>query len=119
MVGAIAAGLVIVLAVTWILFRKPGDPFREVEVFTIDQVTPGTAREALPGVFLGVTEEGQPIAVRHPLANCELQFTEGRYLDCHEWWYDIRGRGRLDRRLDVLPVQIHRGAIFIDTSAAG
>jgi hypothetical protein len=117
-IGAMAVGLVIVLAVTWILFREPGEPFREVEVFTLDQVAPGTAREALPGVYVGVTDDGQPIAVRHPLGNCELEFVEGRYLDCHEWWYDLHGRGRLGRKLDVLPLQIHRGAIYIDTSDA-
>jgi hypothetical protein len=117
-VGAIAAGLVIVLAVTWLLFRKPGEPFREVEAFTLEQVPPGTAREALPGVFIGVTDDGRTIAVAEP-ANCPLEVIAGGYLDCTEKRYGLDGRGRLGRKLIVLPVQIHRGAIFIDPSAAG
>jgi hypothetical protein len=117
-VGAIAVGLVIVLAVTWLLFRKPGEPFREVESFALDRVAPGTAREALPGVFLGVTEDGRPIAVAEP-ANCPLDVVAGGYLDCAEKRFGLDGRGRKGRKLIVLPVKIHRGAIFIDTSAAG
>jgi hypothetical protein len=115
-VGAIAVGLVIVLAVTWILFRKPGAPFQEVEAFTLEQVEPGTAREALPGVFVAVTEEGRTIAVAEP-PNCPLQVIPAGYLDCAEKRYGLDGRGRLGRRLTSLPVQIHRGAIFIDTSS--
>jgi hypothetical protein len=117
-VGTIAVGLVIVLAVTWILFRKPGPPFREVEAFTLDQVAPGTAREALPGVFVALTDDGRTIAVAEP-PNCPLQVVAGGYLDCAEKRYGLDGRGRRGRKLTVLPVQIHRGAIYIDTSAAG
>jgi hypothetical protein len=116
-VGAIAVGLLLVLAVTWILFRKPGEPYREVEAFTLEQVPPGTSREALPGVFIGVTEDGRTIAVAEP-PNCPLQVIPDGYLDCAEKRFGIDGRGRRGRRLTVLPVQIHRGAIFIDTSAA-
>jgi hypothetical protein len=115
-VGAIAVGLILVLAVTWILFRKPGEPFQEVEAFTVEQVRPGTSREALPGVFIGVTEDGQTIAVSEQ-PNCPLEVIPGGYLDCAEKRFGIDGRGRQGRRLTVLPVRIHRGAIFIDTSA--
>ena len=117
-VGAIAVGLVVVLAVTWLLFRKPGHPFREVEAFTLEQVVPGTAREALPGVFVGVTEDGRTIAVAEP-ANCPLEVIAGGYLDCTEKRFGLDGRGRQGRKLTALPVQVHRGAIFIDASAAG
>jgi hypothetical protein len=108
-IGAIAAGLIIVLVVTWILFRKPGEPYREVEEFTIDEVAPGSAREALPGIFVGVTEDGETIAVAGP-PNC--------HLDCAEKRYGLDGVGRKGRQLVVLPVKVHRDAIFIDTSAA-
>lgn len=115
-IGSIAVGLVIVLAVTWFLLRTPGEPFQEVEAFTIEQIEPGTAREALPGVFLGRTEDGQPFAVAEP-ANCPLQVSGGGYLDCAEKRYGLDGVGRKGRRLTVLPVEINRGVIFIDTSA--
>jgi hypothetical protein len=116
-IGAIAAGLIIVLVVTWILFRKPGEPYREVEEFTIDEVAPGSAREALPGIFVGVTEDGETIAVAEP-PNCPLEPIPGGYLDCAEKRYGLDGVGRKGRQLVVLPVKVHRDAIFIDTSAA-
>lgn len=117
-VAAVAVGLVIVLATTWILFREPGPPFREVEAFTIEEVAPGTAREALPGVYLGVAEDGVPIAVAEP-PNCPLEVTGGEYVDCAEKRFSLDGTGRNGRRLTRLPVQIHQGAIFIDTSPVG
>jgi hypothetical protein len=117
-VASIAVGLVIVLATTWVLFREPGPPFREVEAFTIDQVGPGTAREALPGVFLGVMDDGQAIAVAEP-PNCPLEVVDGGYVDCAEHRFALDGIGRSGRRLTRLPVQIHRGTIFIDTSPIG
>jgi hypothetical protein len=116
-IGSIAVGLVIVLTITWFLFREPGPPFREVEAFTIEQIAPGTAREVLPGVFLGRTEDGQPIAVAEP-ANCPLEVSKGGYLDCAEKRYGLDGVGRRGRTLTVLPVRIHGGAIFINTSGA-
>jgi hypothetical protein len=117
-VAAVAVGLVIVLATTWILFREPGPPFREVEAFTIEEVAPGTAREALPGVYLGVAEDGEPIAVAEP-PNCPLEVVDGGYVDCAEKRFSLDGTGRNGRRLTRLPVQIHQGAIFIDTSPVG
>jgi hypothetical protein len=115
-IGAIAAGLVLVLTVTWILFRAPGQPYEEVEAFTIEEVAPGTGREALPGVFFGRTEDGEPFAVAEP-ANCPLEVIDGGYLDCAEKRYGLDGVGRKGRRLEVLPVEIHRGVIFVDTSS--
>lgn len=115
-IGSIAAGLVIVLATTWIMFREPGPPFREVEAFTVQEVAPGMAREALPGVFFGVAEDGRPFAVAEP-PNCPLEIIDGGYFDCAEKRYALDGTGRQGRRLAVLPVRIHRGSIFIDTSS--
>jgi hypothetical protein len=117
-IGSIAVGLVIVLATTWILFREPGEPFQQVESFTVDQVVPGTPREALPGVFIGLGEDGRTFAVAEP-ANCPLEVIEGGYLDCAEHRYGLDGRGRGGRSLTVLPVRIHRGSIFVDTSPLG
>jgi hypothetical protein len=117
-IGSIAVGLVIVLATTWILFREPGEPFREVDEFTLEQVVPGRPREALPGVFLGLDEAGRTFAVAEP-ANCPLEVIEGGYLDCADHRYGLDGKGRAGRALTVLPVQIHRGSIFIDTSPIG
>jgi len=116
-VGTIAVGLVIVLAVSWLLFRAPGPPFQEVEGLTLEDLPPGTAREVLAGVFLGVTGDGRAIAVAEP-ANCPLEVVEAGYADCAEHQYGLDGRGRRDRRLTVLPIEIHGEAIYIDTSAA-
>jgi hypothetical protein len=114
-VGSIAAGLVIVLIGTWFLFRPPGPPFREVEGIGLENVAPGTAREVLAGVYLGVTEGGRAVAVAEP-ANCPLEVVEGGYLDCAEHAYGLDGKGRKDRQLTVLPIRIHRDVIYIDTS---
>jgi hypothetical protein len=116
-VAAVAVGLVIVLATTWILFREPGPPFREVEAFTIEEVAPGTAREALPGVYLGVAEDGEPIAVAEP-PNCPLEVVDGGYLDCAQQRYGLDGKGRKGRELIVLPLRVHQDVIYIDTSTA-
>jgi len=117
-IGSIAVGLVIVLVVTWFLFRPPGAPYREVEGLTLEHVPPGTAREVLAGVYLGRTEDGQPFAVAEP-PNCPLQVVEGGYEDCAEHRFGLDGQGRKGRSLTVLPLEIHGEAIYIDTSAAG
>lgn len=111
-----AVGLTIVLIVSWLLFREPGEPYEKVETFTIDDVAPGTAREALAGVYLGRTDDGEAFAVAEP-ANCPLEIVEGGYLDCAERLYGFDGRGRKDRTLTLLPVHVRLGAIYIDTSA--
>ncbi|MDQ4005591.1 MAG: hypothetical protein M3135_04720, partial [Actinomycetota bacterium] len=85
-IGSIAVGLVIVLAGSWFLFRQPGGPFERVESFTVDQVAPGTAREAFAGIFFGVTEDGRSFAVNEP-ANCPLEVIAGEYIDCAERHY--------------------------------
>ena len=114
--GSIAVGLVIVLAGTWFMFREPPPPFERVESFTIESVAPGTAREAFAGIFLGRTQDGRAFAVAEP-ANCPLEVELGEYVDCADRRYGLDGRGRKDS-LSVLPVQIHRGAVYIDTSRA-
>ena len=104
------------LAGSWFLFREPGPPFERVEAFTIEQVAPGTAREAFAGVFLGRTDDGRPFAVAEP-ANCALVPVAGGYIDCADRHYELDGTGRR-ADLRVLPVQVHRDAVYIDTSAA-
>ena len=116
-VGSIAAGLVIVLIGTWLLFRPPGPPFREVEGIRLEDVPPGTAREVLAGVYLGVTEGGRAVGVAEP-ANCPLEVIEAGYLDCARQEYGLDGTGRKGRELTVLPIRIHQDVIYIDTSAA-
>lgn len=115
-IGSIAAGLVIVLIGTWFLFRPPGPPFREVEEIGMEDVAPGTAREVLAGVYLGTTEGGRAVAVAEP-PNCPLEVVEGGYLDCARKRYGLDGKGRKGRELTVLPIRIHQGVIYIDTSA--
>jgi hypothetical protein len=116
-VGAIAAGLVIVLIGTWFLFRPPGAPFREVEGIGLDDVPPGTAREVLAGVYLGMTEGGRAVAVAEP-PNCPLEVADGGYLDCARQRYGLDGKGRKGRALTVLPIRVHQDVVYIDTSAA-
>jgi hypothetical protein len=116
-VGSIAAGLVIVLIGTWFLFRPPGPPFREVEGIGLDDISPGTAREVLAGVYLGMTEGGRAVAVAEP-ANCPMEVVEGGYMDCARQPFGLDGKGRKGREVAVLPIRIHRDVIYIDTSAA-
>src|SRR5919108_5068224 len=56
-VGSIVVGLLIVLIVTWLLFRAPGEPFRRVG--PLERFAPGTATEVLDNVFLSRTEDGE------------------------------------------------------------
>jgi hypothetical protein len=112
-VASIAVGMIIVLVISWLLFREPGAPFEKVESFTIDDVEPGTAREAFAGVYLGRTQDGEVFAVAEP-PNCPLEIVDGGYLDCAERRYGLDGSGRKDRRLTSLPVRIRLGAIYID-----
>jgi hypothetical protein len=116
-VGAIAAGLVIVLIGTWFLFRPPGPPFQEVEGIALEDVAPGTAREVLAGVYLGKTAAGRAVAVAEP-PNCPLEVVDGAYLDCAQQRFGLDGKGTKGRTLVVLPLQVHQDAIYIDPSAA-
>lgn len=115
-VGSIAAGLVIVLIGTWFLFRRPGPPFQEVEGIGLEDVPPGTAREVLAGVYLGMTEAGRAVAVAEP-PNCPLEIVDGGYLDCARQRFGLDGTGRKDRALRVLPIRVHQDVVYIDTSA--
>jgi hypothetical protein len=117
-VASIAVGLVILLVVTYLLFKEPGAPFEPVEAFTIDEVTPGTAREAFAGVFLGVTEDGRPVAVAEA-PGCPLEVVEGGYIDCAERHFGLDGKGRKGLALTTLPVEVHRDTIYVDPTAAG
>jgi hypothetical protein len=114
--GSIAVGLVIVLAGSWFMFREPPPPFERVESFTIDELAPGTAREAFAGIFLGRLEDGRALAVTEP-PNCPLEVLAGEYVDCAERRYAFDGTGK-QGRLAVLPVRIHHDAVYIDTSAS-
>jgi len=114
--GSIAVGLVIVLAGSWFMFREPGPPFERVESFTIEDVAPGTAREAFAGIFLGRSEDGQAFAVLEP-PNCPLEVVTDGYVDCAERAYALDGTGRTSS-LSSVPFQIHRDDIYIDTSVS-
>jgi hypothetical protein len=116
-VGSIAVGLVILLATTWILLRPPGSPFVKVERVTIEDVAPGTAREVLGGIFLGRTGDGRAFAVAEA-PGCGLEVVAGGYLDCTEHRYGLDGTDRRGRTLTVLPLEVHGGAVYIDTSGA-
>jgi hypothetical protein len=116
-VGSIAAGLVIVLIGTWFLFRPPGPPFREVEGIGLEDVVPGTAREVLAGVYLGMTQGGRAVAVAEP-ANCPLEVVDAGYLDCARHAFGLDGKGRRGQELTILPIRVHQDVVYIDTSEA-
>ena len=117
--GSIAVGLVIVLAGSFFLFREPGPPFERVEAFTIEQVQPGTSREAFTGIWLGRTRDGQPFAVAHPDDNCLMEFTGGEYVDCNDETYGLDGRSHKSKSLTTVPVQVPRGAVYLNCPPLG
>ncbi len=113
-IGAIAVGLVIVLVVTWLLFREPPPPFEKVDDVSVESLEIGTAREVFAGVYLGRAGEEQVFAVAEP-ANCPLELIPDGYLDCADRRFGLDGIGH-KTALRVLPVRLHRGAVYIDTS---
>ncbi len=114
-IGAIAVGLFLVLVGSWFFLREPPPPFQEVEQFTFEQLEPGRPTEAFAGVYVARTVEGEAFAVAEP-ANCELELVTGGYIDCAERRYGLDGTGR-KASLQRLPIEVHRGAIYIDISA--
>ncbi len=118
-IGSLAVGLVILMAATWGLTRagKPEPPFRSVG--TVDAFAPGTAREVLGGVYLGRTDDGQAYAVAEPV-NCPLEVHRRGYRDCLDVLYDLDGTPANGKgeRLQLLPLTVYRGEIFVDATAA-
>jgi hypothetical protein len=115
-IGSVAVGLVLVLTGSWFFLREPPPPFEKVEAFTFEQLGVGTAREAFSGVFVGRPSEDDLYAVAE-LANCELELVPGGYLDCADRRFGLDGVGHKET-LQRLPLEVHRGAIYIDISAA-
>jgi hypothetical protein len=113
-VGAIVAGLVIVLVVTWILFRPPGAPYRRVG--PVESFALGTATEVLDNVFLTRTEDGEAFAVTSRRPNCPLSRIERGLQDCAGRKYGFDGRAFNEKRpsLPRLPVRIHQGDVYVD-----
>ena len=113
-IGSIAVGLLIVLAATLLFarFGAPSAPYRlvgELEAFPL-----GTAREVLGGVYVGVTNDGDAVAVAEPV-HCPLQPMEGGYRDCLDLGYALDGSplGKGDP-LSRLPVEVYRGRVYVD-----
>ena len=116
-IGSIAVGLVLVLAGSWFFLREPPPPFEMVESFTIDDVEVGTARKAFARVYVGRPTDDELYAVAEPL-NCSLELAPGGFVDCADRRFGLDGVGRKEV-LQRLPLEVHRGAIYIDTSSAG
>jgi hypothetical protein len=116
-IGSIALGLVILLAVTLLVFKRPGPPYELVG--RVDGVAPATAREVLAGVYLGRTADGEPYAVAEP-ANCLLEVLGDRYADCKGRQYELDGTPVAGKRggLITLPIEIHWGDVYVDPTAA-
>lgn len=114
-IGAIAVGLVLVLMVSWFFLREPPPPFELVESVTFEQLEPGTPTEVFSGVYVAKTGEDLAYAVAEP-ENCALEVLPDGYLDCADRRYGLDGVGHKASLLR-LPVEIHRGAIYVDTSS--
>jgi hypothetical protein len=113
-VGSIAVGLVIVLVVSWLLFRAPGAPFHRVG--PLERFAPGTATEVLDNVFLSRTEDREPFAVTSSQPNCPLETIERGLEDCAGREYGFDGTPYNEKRspLPRLPVRVHRGEVYVD-----
>ena len=116
-IGAIAVGLVLVLTGSWFFLREPPPPFEAVEDPTFEQLELGTPTEVLAGVYVARTGEDQAFAIAEP-ENCELEILPNGYLDCADRQYGLDGVGHKASLLR-LPLEIHRGIIYIDTSSLG
>ena len=114
-IGAIAVGLVLVLMGSWFFLREPPPPFEVVDDLTFEQLEPGTPTEVFAGVYIARTTTDQAFAIAEP-DNCELEIVTDGYLDCADRKFGLDGVGR-KASLARLPVEIHRGAIYIDTSS--
>lgn len=123
-IGSVAVGLLLVLTGSWFFLREPQPPFEKVESFELAELAPETARPALATeiggaprvVFVGEVADGTPYAVLEP-QNCELEVIETGYLDCAGRRFGFDGVGH-KTSLEILPLDVHFGTIYIDTSAA-
>jgi hypothetical protein len=113
-VGSIVVALLIVLVVTWLLFRPPGGPFREVG--SLDRFAPGTATEVLDNVFVSRTEDGEAFALTSQQPNCPLEVIDRGLEDCTGRNYGFDGGALNEKRpsLPRLPLRIHGGDVYID-----
>ncbi len=116
-IGAIAVGLVLVLMGSWFFLREPPPPFEPVESITFEQLEPGVPTEVFAGVYVAKTAEDRAFAVAEP-ENCDLEILPDGYVDCADRRYGLDGVGNKSS-LARLPLQIHHGAIYIDTSSLG
>jgi len=114
-IGAIAIGLILVLMGSWFFLREPPAPFEVVDELTFEQLEPGTPVEVFAGVYVARTTSDQAFAIAEP-ENCALEIVPDGYLDCADRRFGLDGVGR-KASLTRLPVEIHRGAIYIDTSS--
>lgn len=109
--------LAVVLAVAGWFFlagSRPGEPWRTVG--RVDRLAPGSARPVGGGVFVGRLADGRVVAVaEHPGCGVTVVPGEG-YEDCGGAAFGLDGEpigGGVP--LDLVPVRLHRGEIFIDT----
>jgi hypothetical protein len=118
-VGSIVVGLLIVLIVTWLLFRAPGAPF--LRIGPLERFAPGTATEVLDNVFLSRTEDGEAFAVTSSQPNCPLETIERGLVDCAGRKYTYDGHAFNEKRspLPRLPIRVHRGVVYVDPSRLG
>jgi hypothetical protein len=121
-IAPLLVGVAIVVAGWYFLMRNspasteigppPGGSF--ISVGSVESFHEGAAQPIeVPGVFVGKLD-GRIYAVRAE-SGCSIEFCAGTYTDCRGARYGIDGTGVTDAgALDVLPVVVHGGTIFVD-----
>jgi len=105
---------VVLLIAGWYFLAgsRPGEPWRAVG--RVDRLAPGSARSVGAGVFLARLADGRAIAVAED-PGCGLEVVPGHgYEDCDGTLFGLEGQPLAGgEALDLVPLQLHRGEIFI------
>jgi cytochrome b6-f complex iron-sulfur subunit len=128
-VGAVGAVAALEVGSAGLLFLQPrvaeGESSGIVEAGSVDAFPPGTVTEFKDGRFYLVrSRDGGFLAVyrRCPHLGCIVNWEaadEQFFCPCHASNFDIYGNfesAPVSRALDTFKVQIHDGAVFVDTS---
>ncbi len=100
--------------VGWLFLREgaPGPPWRPTG--RLEALPAGSARRVAAGLFVGRAPDGRPYAVAQE-EGCPLRVDDDGYTDCKGERYALDGTSvEGEEALDLLPVRVHRGEIFID-----